>query len=212
MEIFRCEQNSDDWYKLRVGIPTSSCFDFVMAKPGPKGGVAKTRQTYMWKLAGERITGEPMDNYTNWHMERGKEMEPEARNMYAFDNDAEPQLVGFIRNGDKGASPDAFLGDDGLLEIKTKLPHLLIPLLLGGEFPPEHKAQCQGQLWVAERDWLDFVAYWPRMPIFVTRITRDEPYIKDLSAAVAVFNRELADMVGEVKAYGKTPLPITAAG
>ena len=190
-----------------MGIPTASMFAAVMAKTGPRGGIPKTRQTYMRKLAGEIITGEPADNYSNDHMDRGHEMEPEARNMYAFDHDADPQLVGFIRNGDKGASPDALLGDNGLLEIKTKLPHLLIPLLLEGEFPPEHQAQCQGQLWVAEREWLDFVAYWPRMPLFVVRVERDEEYIKEMAAAVAMFNKQLADMVEQIKGYGKDDGP-----
>lgn len=218
-EVFTCEQNSDEWYRLRAGIPTSSEFATVMAegkgKDGKKTGrESATRMTYMRKLCGEIITGEPMENYSNWHMERGREMEPEARAMYAFTTDAEPELVGFIRNGNKGASPDALLGGDGLLEIKTKLPHLLIDCILKGAFPPEHMAQCQGQLWVAEREWLDLVCYWPRMPLFVKRLYRDEKYIEGLSAAVDQFCTELLDMVARVKCYriASETLPITAAG
>ncbi len=201
LEILDCEQNSPEWFSLRAGIPTSSCFATVMAK-GKGGGESKTRRTYLLKLAGEIITGEPMDNYSNAHMERGHAMEAEARNFYAFMQDAAPDQVGFIRNGDKGASPDSLLGNDGILEIKTKFPHLLIDLILKDKFPPEHKAQCQGQLWVAEREWLDIAVYWPRLPLFVKRVARDEAYIKDMSQAVDAFNAELNEIVERIRQYG----------
>ncbi len=197
MEIFECDQRSPEWFAARAGIPTASMFATVMAKG--KGGESKTRRTYLLKLAGEILTGQPMDNFQNDHMERGRIMEDEARNFYIFMKDAEPRSVGFIRNGDKGASPDSLLGDDGLLEIKTKLPHLMVDLILKDAFPPEHKAQCQGQLWVAEREWLDLIVYWPDLPLFVKRVRREEPYIEDLSAAVDAFNDDLRQMVETVR-------------
>ena len=200
MEIHDCEQRSDEWFTLRAGIPTSSEFATVLAK-GRSGGESKTRRTYLAKLAGEILTGDPMENYSNHHMERGRGMEAEARAFYAFMTDRKPEPVGFIRNGDKGASPDALLGGDGLLEIKTKLPHLLIDLILRDEASPEHKAQCQGQLWVAEREWLDLCVYWPKLPLFVKRIERDEPYIKELAKAVDAFNDELREIVEKVRSY-----------
>lgn len=201
LEILTMEQGSPEWFAARAGIPTASMFATVMAS-GTGGGESKTRRTYMLKLAGEIVTGEPMDNYSNNHMERGHIMEPEARNHYAFMTDAEPQLVGFIRNGRKGASPDSLIGADGSLEIKTKTPHLMIDVLLRDAVPPEHKAQCQGQLWVAEREWVDFVAYWPRLPLFVKRLYRDEAYIAKMAEAVDLFNDQLADMVEQIQRYG----------
>lgn len=200
LKIFDCEQRSPEWFALRAGIPTASEFATLLAK-GKGGAESKTRRTYMLKLAGEILTGEPMENYSNHHMERGRIMEAEARDFYAFMKDVEPQPVGFIRNGAKGASPDALVGDDGLLEIKTKLPHLLIDLILKNEFPPEHMAQCQGQLWVAEREWLDLAVYWPKLPLFVRRIKRDRNYIEKLAHAVKAFNEELHQMVGRVHQY-----------
>ena len=151
MQIIDCEQGSPEWFAARAGIPTASQFATVMAS-GRGGAESKTRRTYMLKLAGEIITGDPMDSFSNAHTERGHEMEPEARNFYAFRHDVDPQLIGFIRNGNAGASPDSLIGENGLLEIKTKLPHLLIDVTLRGEFPTDHKAQCQGQLWIAERE------------------------------------------------------------
>lgn len=202
MEIVTCDQGTDEWFRARMGIPTASEFATVMAK-GRSGGDSKTRQTYLYKLAGEVITGEPMESFSNAHTERGHALEQEARNLYAFMVDAECERVGFIRSGRKGASPDSLIGGAGMVEIKTKLPHLMIETILRGEFPPEHKAQCQGQLWVAEREWIDIAVYWPGMPLFVTRAVRDEPYIRELSSAVDQFNAELDMIVDRVRAYGR---------
>lgn len=179
MQIINCEQNSEEWYKARLGIPTSSNFSTILAK-GRGGGESKTRKTYMLKLIGERLTGDLTENYTNAHMERGHQMEDEARNAYVFHSNNECNRVGFIINGNKGASPDSLIGDSGILEIKTKLPHLQLEVILDDKMPPQHLAQVQGQMWVAEREWCDFVSYWPKLPLFVKRIYRDDKYINEI--------------------------------
>ena len=201
MEIITCEQGTPEWFEARRGIPTASEFSTVMAS-GHGGGESKTRKTYLYKLAGEIITGRPSESFINAHMERGHEMEPEARAAYAFIKGVDPEQVGFIRNGRAGASPDSLLGADGLLEIKTKLPHLMIETILRGGMPPDHRAQCQGQLWIAEREWLDIAVYWPGMPIFVHREQRDPQFIASLAKAVSDFNEELDEIVARVRAYG----------
>lgn len=203
MQILDCEQYSDEWWKARFGIPTSSQFSAVIAKNRSGTGPGVTRQTYMRKLAGEIMTGAPMDNYKNAQMERGHEMEDEARKFYALMTDLDPESVGFIRNSHAGCSPDSLIGKDGVLEIKTKAPHLLIEWIEKDQFPPEHKAQCQGQLWVAERKWIDLAAYWPGMPLFTVRAHRDEEYIKMLEQEVARFNGDLLALVDRLRAYGR---------
>jgi hypothetical protein len=205
MQIITCEQGSPEWIKARLGIPTASEFHTVMAS-GRGGAESKTRKTYMLKLVGEILTGEQMEGFTNHHMERGKLMEDEARNLYAFMRDVAPECVGFIRNGEKGCSPDSLVDANGMVEIKTKLPHLQVDCLLSDRVPPEHVAQCQGALWVAEREWIDFVSYWPKLPLFVTRTYRDEEYIAKLAAAVDEFNDELAQMVERVRSLGGEPI------
>ena len=199
MIVVDCVQGSESWFQARLGIPTASEFATVLAK-GRSGGDSKGRRTYMLKLIGERITGEPAESYTNANMERGKIMEEEARNAYAFMSDSVLVPVGFIRNGDKGCSPDSLVGGDGLLEIKTKLPHLQIDVLLRDEMPPEHMAQVQGQIWTAEREWCEFVSYWPKLPLFVKRIYRDDAYIKILSDAIDSFLFELIELETKIKA------------
>lgn len=200
-EFFDCIQGGDDWVRLRLGIPTASEFATLLAK-GKDGGASLTRKKYLHQLAAEIISGAPGESYTNPYMERGKAQEAEARSYYAFVCGVEPDLIGFIRNGPKGASPDALIGSDGLLEIKTRAPHLQVELLLRDEFPPEHRAQVQGAIWVAEREWADLAVYSPGLPIFIRREYRDEGFIANLSGAVNRFNEELAGVVERVRGYG----------
>jgi hypothetical protein len=214
MEIFHCEQGSDEWFAVRMGIPTASNFAAVLAdgrgvakdlvSSVKEGATSKTRQTYLYKLAGEIITGrQPSEGFSNVHTERGHAMENDARQFYAYMNDVEPRQVGFIRNGRKGCSPDALIDENGVLEIKTKLPHLMIETLLKGKFPSAHKAQCQGILWITEREWIDLFVYWPAIPPFIVRAERDENYICKLENAIDEFNRELDEVVSKIVAMNE---------
>lgn len=201
IEIFDVPQNSPEWRQARLGIATASEFSSIMAS-GRGGAESKTRRKYLLRLAAEIISGAPIETFYSPDMARGHLMEDEARNLYAFMHDVEPQRVGFVRNGPKGCSPDAFIGDKGILEIKTQRGDLLLETLLKNEFPPEHRAQCQGALWVCERDYIDICVYWPNLPLFVKRAYRDDVFIAALSCAVDEFNEELAETVERVRRYG----------
>lgn len=200
LKIIDCEQGSPEWKKHRCGLPTTSNFGTILAK-GKSGGESITRKKLLYQLAGEILTGEPMESYSNGFMDRGNTMEGEARDYYSFLMDVEPEIVGFIRNGNKGASPDSLIGTDGLLEIKTKSPHILIELILKNEFPSEHRAQVQGQLWVSEREWCDVLCYFTGMPPFLKKVRRDEVYIRTMATAVDQFNEELIGVVERIKRY-----------
>lgn len=199
IEYFDCEQGSDEWFELRRGLITASEFVTVMRQGRKKGEPSLTRREYMLKLMGERLTGDPMYRYKNDHMERGHTQEPAARDMYAFLTDLEPKPIGFIKNHGVGCSPDSLIGDDGMLEIKTKLAHLQLEILLSGALPSEHVPQVQGQLWVACRQWCDFVSYCPRLPLFKLRVFRDERYIEGIAASVDLFEREMATLMEAIQ-------------
>ena len=128
-------------------------------------------------------------------------LEPEARTLYAFLNDVEPQEVGFITNdaGTVGASPDSLVGNDGCMEIKSKMPAIHLPVLLSNEVPKEHIPQIQTQIWVAEREWCDFVSYCPKLPLVQIRIYRDAEKIKEIAEAVDVFNSELNELEHKIR-------------
>lgn len=200
-EFFDVEQGSISWHELRRGIPTASMFKVLMADSEEKKG----RTTYMLKLAGERITGQPAISFVNEYMEQGKVMEPEIRRQYAFLRDCEPIQIGFIRNGKCGASPDSLIGDVGMMEAKKAEPHILIPMLLKQKaepryFPPEHRAQCQGNLMVSECEWIDLIVWsHPKLRPLIVRAHRDEPYIAQLRDAVDVFDLELRRLCEKLK-------------
>lgn len=206
VEVFDFAQGSDEWVAARIGLPTASRFSEILAK-----GEGKTRAKYLRELAAEKARGwgEP-DTFTTVHMERGKEMEGEARALYAFTY-AAPTLVGFIRNGQKGCSPDSLVGDAGGLEIKTALGHIQVERMQRNAIPSEHVAQVQGNLWVAEREWWDFMSYSPGLRPVVIRVYRDEAYIAQLAKAVDAFNEELEALVAAVRTYGDFKAQAVAA-
>lgn len=205
MKVFtELEQGTSEWLSIRAGIPTASEFSKVAAKKGPRGGTShpefKGRTKYLYRLAGERITGEPEDTYSNFHMERGQVNEAEARALYAFEREIEPVQVGFVRNGNCGCSPDSFLGTDGLLEIKDAIPSVQVARLVAGTLPPEHRAQVQGQLMVTERVWCDFMSHSRGLPPLIVRVERDEEYIAELRGSVDQFAGELEALVEWLRA------------
>jgi hypothetical protein len=199
-EMFDMPQRSEEWYEVRRGIPTASMFGTVMAS-GKGGGESKTRNSYMRKLAGEIITKIPMESYTNDDMDRGIMQEPEILARYMFETDQEVTPVGFIRNGDRGCSPDGLVGKDGMVQIKSAAPHVMIEILLANEVPKHHLPQCFGEMWVAERQWTDLViGSSPALPLFKVRLKRAEDYIREIGGAVHQFNVELRAMVKKIEA------------
>lgn len=199
MQIHNVEQRSEEWYAVKAGVPSSSMFHAALAEGRGKTDSA-TRRSYMLRLAGERLTGEPMDSYQNHHMQRGIEREREALRLYAFAYDQKPHAVGFIRNGDIGCSPDGLIGADGLVEVKDKLPHLQIDVLDRGEVPSVHATQLQGQLLVTCRSWVDFVSHCRGLPLFVKRVHRDEKRIAQIKLGLQTFCDELEFLVEKIRA------------
>jgi hypothetical protein len=196
LQIFDCVQGEPEWFECRRGIVTASRFADVLAK-GRGKQPSKTRKRYLYELLDEIISGELTPSVSTANFERGHVMEDDARNLYAFARDVEPVKCGFLRMGRAGCSPDSLIDDSGMLEIKSKLPYLHWETISDAVLPVEHEAQVQGQLWVSGREWCDFISYWPRRPLFVKRVDRDEKYIATLAQAVADFVGELDALVAK---------------
>lgn len=213
VETFDFEQGSSDWFDVRRGLPTASNFGDIMAS-GADGDDAKTRTKLLYQLAGEVLTGESAETYRNSAMERGNEMEAEARERYGRTTFATLASVGFVRRtlrnplGEDlvvGCSPDSLVGADRVLEIKTMKPELLIPLALKGAagLPTRHRAQCQGSLWVTGRQFCDLVIFYRGMPVMPKfTLERDEEFIRRIRDAVEVFSYELRTLVARIRSMG----------
>lgn len=202
IEVFDAiEQGTPEWFAARAGLVTASKFQTVQAK-GKDGGRSVTRYDYMRQLAGEILTGEPApEGYSNAFMERGHELEDEARSYFALKRNADPHQVGFIRNGRMGCSPDSLLGENAGLEIKVAIPAVQIERLQRGELPTEHKAQVQGSMLVTGRPVWHFVSYCPKLPTLILDVPRDDEYLAQLAKAIEAFNTELDAMVDSIRTY-----------
>lgn len=191
--IFNCEQGSEEWFNLRLGIPTASNFSKILAK-----GQGKTRKSHMYDLAEEIIKEEIKDSYVSDDMENGREYEAEAREHYESINKVKVEQVGFIKLGDIGCSPDGLIGDEGGLEIKCPKYKTQIKRIDENVFPYEYKPQVQGSLMITGRKWWDFFSYCRGLQPFQVRICRDEEYIKKLRKECDVFIHDLSKLIDKL--------------
>ncbi len=185
-------QGSEQWLKLRSGIPTSSEFDKIVT---PGGKPSKSAEGYMYTLLAERVKGRPCRQFMSDMMKRGNWIEPDAIEFYEFTRDVKTVRVGFMTNaeGTIGASPDLLVGDDGQVEIKSPgKEEIHMSYLLGSGSPYEkHKVQMQGQLWISGRRFNDSMSFDPDLPPAIMRIERDEPFIAIIERLVTTFSLEL---------------------
>lgn len=185
-------QGSTEWLNLRSGIPTASEFDKIIT---PGGKPSKSAEPYRFALLAERMMGHPRIEFMSRWMDRGSQMEAEAISFYEFQRDVETVKVGFVTNdeGTIGASPDRFVGDNGLLEIKVPSESTHVSYLLKKAVDSAYYPQVQGQLWIAEREFVDILSYHPEMPPALIRVERDDDFIADLRAAVLAFTDVLEE-------------------
>lgn len=197
MKIIDCEQGKPEWHAARCGIPTASCFDMLITTLGVQ---SKQRTKYMHKLAGERISGKAEEGYQSAAMARGNEIEEEARRFYEFTTGKGVERVGFCLSecGRFGASPDALVGEDGLLEIKCPTIAVHVGYLLDNKLPTEYFQQTQGQLFVTGRKWSDFISYYPGIKPLVIRVTPDVGFHQELSKELNGFCGELEQVIRRI--------------
>jgi len=104
-----------------------------------------------------------------------------------------------------GASPDALVNDDGLVEIKCPESKGMIETLLSQKVPSKYFAQIQFQLACTGRQWADYCVFDPRMPekaqLFVARIDRDDRYIAKIEAEIVKFLAEVNSQVKQLTDY-----------
>lgn len=204
MIIHDCEQGSREWLDLRIGVATASQFDQVITPKTQKPSASMTK--YAYKLLAEKALGQSLDEAASMWMERGTELEPEARAWYELTQGVDVQQVGFITSDDGlvGCSPDGLVGEDGGLEIKCPSAAVHLGYLLGG-VEDAYRCQVQGGLWVTGRAWWDFLSYCPGLPPVLVRFTREEEFITNLAAAMVEFQAMMARHSETLAGLGVTP-------
>ena len=192
--LVEVEQRSDEWLKLRCGVATASCFDKIITPATGKASASAV--AYRRELLAEWLTGQPVSIKESGWMQRGTEMEPEARAFYEFEADAEVVETGITFLDERrliGCSPDGLVGDDGLLEIKCPAPHTHVGYLIDSRLPTAYIPQVQGCLWVTGRQWCDFVSYSDTTESLIVRVRRDEPYIAKMATLIEAFVKTMLE-------------------
>jgi len=197
MRIIDVPQTSPEWFAARLGVPSASNFDMIVTTKGER---SKQRDKYLYRLAGETVAGKSEETYQNAAMQRGIELEAEARQLYELITGNTTTQVGFcIHDEGYGASPDSLVGDDTTIEIKCPTMAVHVGYLLENRLPVEYIQQVQGQLLVTDRKYADFTSYYPGIRPLIVRVERDEKFIQLLRTELLLFVNDLKEVVAKIK-------------
>ena len=179
MKIHKVEQGSDEWFALKNDYPLSASKAQAIATAG--AGM----ETVVHEALTEKYSSADRESYTNEHIERGNDLEEDARAIYELEHKVTVEEVGFITD-DKlstkgGVSPDGLVGKDGLTEIKCIMDkaYLLKLIQVGNvgvfKIDSAHEWQMQQQMLFTKRKWVDYCIYNPNFsqPLLVQRVKAD---------------------------------------
>lgn len=183
------EQGSDEWLAARCGLLTASEMKLIITPTLKIANNDKTRM-HLYELCAQRVTKFVEPSYVSDDMIRGNFDEFEARQIYN-DKISPVKEVGFITN-DKwgftlGYSPDGLVGDDGLIEIKSRKQKYQLQTIVTDEIDVDYLIQLQTGLLVSERKWIDFIQYSNGMPLYVKRVFPDAGIQKAIFEAAEDF-------------------------
>jgi hypothetical protein len=199
-------QYSEEYDRLKLGIPTSSHFHKIVT---PQGKPSKQWREYACVLIAERLLDRKIEFYNSPAMERGLILEAEAADWYEFDQDVTVQRIGLITddNHTMGCSPDRLVGDEGLLEIKAPLPDTQVEYWISGALNERFRPQLQGQLYISQRSWVDILCWHDVLPKVVMRVQPDEQFIKTLDRELQIFNFFVERVIEKIRAIYEMPVP-----
>jgi len=172
MDISTIIQGSPEWYIERALSLTASHGQEISAN-------GKGLETYVKKKMAEYYSTAERTNYESVDMQRGNELEYQARAIYELEKGVSVKEVGFVRMNEYVlASPDGLVEENGLVEIKCHNDVKHFSLILEGEKLIEKKYiwQMQMQMLVTGRKWCDYCAFNPNFKdtLLVFRIEADE--------------------------------------
>lgn len=189
-------QGSDEWLQARCGLLTASEMKLILTPTLKIANNDKTR-AHAYELLAQRITGYVEPTYIGDDMLRGMEDEIIARDIYSA-RIAPVTETGFITSDDHGPmigySPDGLVGDDGLIEIKSRRQKYQVQTIIDNAPPEEHVLQLQTGLLVTGRKWIDYISYCGGMPMCVIRVYPDDVVQAAIIKAATEFEAKLDEM------------------
>jgi putative phage-type endonuclease len=203
---FPVKQGSQEWHDYRRGHPNASEGENIITSKKWESTSGAARRRYIMRLLAERILGISLDSYVTPAMLHGQDWEPKARARYEAQYGIDVELCGYCMNAERtaGASPDAFVGEDGLLEIKCpELPQNHVGYLLSPDtLQDEYWVQVQFQLYITGRKWTDLISYFMNMPMVCVRITPHPEFQTKLDKALRLFINDLENYTELARARG----------
>lgn len=185
-------QGGDEWRAMRCGLLTASAMDLVITPTLKVASNEKTR-LHLYELVSQRASKFVEPEYESFDMQRGKVEEVYAKDLYA-EHHAPIKDCGFVTNARHGFvlgfSPDGMVGDDGQVQVKSRIAKHQVKTIIEDEMPADYLIQVQTELLVSERAWADFISYSNGMPMFVKRIHPDEKVQSAIIAAAADFEEK----------------------
>jgi len=195
-----CPQRGNVWRALRAGRITGTSMK-TMAN-GTEAGIEKLCQ----RIADERKHGySPKEGFTSAAMQRGIELEDEAREMFEIGRGGQVQEVGFVEMDDLvGCSPDGLIvGWGSGIEIKCPAKKTHERYLKDGRdaWMSSYRWQVQGSMWVTQLTRWYFVSYCPALPthqrMIVDEVFPDKESFAKLDAGAAYCRKRIAEIEEE---------------
>lgn len=199
MIIVNCEQNSEQWFKEKLGKPSASNASKIITN---EGAPSKQQTAYLYELAAEILTGKREEGYQNSNMIMGQEREQESRSLYELITGVKVDQVGVIYKDEEKlflCSPDGIVNGEYGLEMKNVLPKTQVKYLLSGELPSEYFSQIQFSLYVTGFKFWDFLSYSPALKPLILRVKPDKKFQKALKAELKTFCEELKSTVTKLR-------------
>lgn len=186
-------QGSDEWLTARCGMITAGSMDLILTPTLKIASNDKERQ-HLYELAAQRINNYVEPSYIDDDMLRGLEDEVYARALYS-EKYAQIEEVGMVTN-DRfgfviGFSPDGLVGDDGLIECKSRRQKYQAQTIILDEVPTEYMLQIQSAMLISERKWCDFISYSGGMPMYVKRVFPDPVMQTAIREAATAFEMRI---------------------
>ena len=201
------EQGSDEWLDLRRGILCASEVKHILTPTLKIADNEKTRQ-HVWEIAAQRISGYTEPTYIGDAMLRGRDDEVTARDLYG-EKYATVTEVGFVTSNALGFtigySPDGLVGDDGLIEVKSRVQKYQVQTIVENVPPDEFMLQLQTGLFVTGRKWIDFISYSGGLDMVTMRVEPDERYQVAIREAAIGFEAKVCAAVDTYRARQNDP-------
>jgi predicted phage-related endonuclease len=187
-------QGTEEWHALRCGILTASEMRLILTPATLKPAKNNEASSHLYELLAQRITKYVEPRYVSDDMLRGREDELVARELY-HKHYAPVDQVGFITSDELGFtigySPDGLVGDDGLIECKSRRQKFQIETMISCVVPRENMIQIQTGLLVTGRAWCDYISYCGGLPMVVIRVYPDGKIIEAITDAAMQFEELL---------------------